>query len=55
MKQAMSHQEKLAEEHWRWLQEFMHPIYVDAMIHGYKHGFEDAYKQVAEEKFENGE
>jgi len=38
---TMSHQERLAEQHWDWLREFMHPIYVDAMIHGYKHGFED--------------
>jgi hypothetical protein len=33
--------EKLAEEHWEWLKEFIHPIYVDAMIHGYKHGYDD--------------
>lgn len=31
---------KLAEEHWKWLESLLHKIYVDAMIHGIKHGQE---------------
>jgi len=30
--------QKLAEEHWEWLELLLHKIYVDAMIHGIKHG-----------------
>ena len=29
---------KLAEEHWKWLEALLHKIYVDAMVHGIKHG-----------------
>ena len=29
---------KLAEAHWKWLEALLHKVYVDAMIHGYKHG-----------------
>ena len=32
---------KLAEEHWRWLESLLHKIYVDAMVHGIKHGVEE--------------
>jgi len=28
---------KLAEEHWRFLERWLHAIYVDAFVHGYKH------------------
>lgn len=28
----------LAEEHWQWLETLLHKIYVDAMVHGIKHG-----------------
>ncbi len=28
----------LAEEHWAWLESLLHKVYVDAMVHGYKHG-----------------
>ena len=31
---------KLAEEHWEWLESLLHKIYVDAMVHGIKHGQE---------------
>lgn len=31
---------QLAEEHWEWLEAILHKIYVDALIHGYKHGKE---------------
>ena len=33
--------EKLAQEHWAWLVTLLEKIYVDAFIHGYKHGQED--------------
>lgn len=29
---------ELAEEHWKFLEKWLHTIYVDAFIHGYKHG-----------------
>jgi len=32
--------ERLAEEHWFWLESLLHKIYVDAMVHGYGHGYE---------------
>jgi hypothetical protein len=41
---AISHQVKLAEDHWEWLEEILHKIYVDAMLHGYKHGFDEGYE-----------
>lgn len=33
--------EDLAQLHWRWLQEVLKKVYIDAFIHGYKHGRED--------------
>lgn len=32
---------ELAEQHWEWLESILHKIYVDAMIHGIKHGVRD--------------
>jgi hypothetical protein len=29
---------ELAEQHWLWLESLLHKVYVDAMIHGIKHG-----------------
>ena len=37
----MSEQEKarqLAEAHWAWLESILHKLFVDAFVHGYKHG-----------------
>lgn len=31
---------QLAEAHWKWLETLLHKVYVDAMIHGIKHGQE---------------
>ena len=31
---------ELAEEHWKWLSEVLKRIYIDAMVHGIKHGQE---------------
>jgi len=33
---------KLAEDHADWLFELLRKVYVEAMEHGYKHGWEDA-------------
>lgn len=33
--------EKLAEEHWEWFEIWLHKMFVDAFIHGYKHAKED--------------
>jgi len=30
-----------AEEHWKFLERWLHMVYVDCFIHGYKHGKED--------------
>ncbi len=38
----------LAQEHWNWLVRLLERIYKDAMIHGYKHGYEDREKEVRE-------
>ena len=31
----------LAEAHWVFIERWLHMIYVDAMVHGVKHGQED--------------
>ena len=41
---------ELAEEHWEWVESWLHIVYVDAMIHGYKHGWNDALKQPDKEE-----
>ena len=30
-----------AKEHWEWLSSLLKKIYIDAFIHGHKHGTED--------------
>lgn len=37
-----------AEEHWKWLESLLHKIYVEALEHGYKHGYQDALDEVEE-------
>ena len=32
---------ELAEAHWEWLESLLHKLYVDALVHGIKHGEED--------------
>ncbi len=32
---------KLAENHWEWLESLLHKVYVDAFLHGIKHGKEE--------------
>ncbi len=32
---------ELAEAHWKWLESLLHKVYVEAMEHGYKHGWAD--------------
>ena len=32
--------EKLANEHWAWLQTLLGKVYKDAFAHGYRHGIE---------------
>jgi len=32
---------ELAEQHWKWVETWLHIVYVDAFVHGYKHGVED--------------
>ncbi len=41
MKMTDEEARKLAEAHWEWLETLLHKIYVDALIHGIKHGQED--------------
>ena len=31
-----------AESHWRYVERICHMMYVDAMIHGYVHGYQDS-------------
>ncbi len=38
---------KLAEEHVDWFLRAIRPILIDFMVHGYKHGKEDAISEVA--------
>ena len=36
---------ELAEAHWEWLETWLHLIYVDAMVHGIKHGQESKLEE----------
>ena len=31
---------EVAEAHWKWFESLLHKIYVDAFLHGVKHGRE---------------
>lgn len=31
---------ELAEQHWKFLERWLHMIYVDSFVHGFKHGQE---------------
>ena len=33
--------EDLASLHYKWLESLFHKLYIDAFVHGYKHGRED--------------
>jgi hypothetical protein len=33
--------ERLAEEHWKFLEEWLHKMFHDAFVHGFKHGQEN--------------
>lgn len=39
----------LAEEHANWFIPMMRKVYVDAMVHGYGHGYEDAARHLTSE------
>ena len=30
--------ERIAEDHWKYVESICHKMYVDSFIHGYKHG-----------------
>jgi len=34
--------EENAEKHWKFLEKWMHMIFVDGFVHGYKHAKEEA-------------
>lgn len=38
----MNEVEQMAEDHWEFLERWLHMVYVDVFVHGYKHGVEDA-------------
>ncbi len=35
---------ELAEAHWAWLVTWLKMVYIDAIVHGYGHGYEDGKK-----------
>ena len=41
----MDKAKELAEAHWKFLESWLHIIYVDALVHGYKHGWDDKEKE----------
>jgi len=41
----MKSDKQLAEEHWEWLESLLHKIFVDAMVHGIKHGRQSKVKR----------
>ena len=40
----MTDPKKLAEEHWEFQERWLHMVFVDAFIHGWKHSQEDKEK-----------
>ena len=36
---------ELAEEHWKYVESICHKMYVDAFIHGYKHGVNNQFDE----------
>ena len=34
----------LAEEHWKFVEKWLHQLFVDGFVHGYKHGKEEGNK-----------
>jgi hypothetical protein len=36
----MDNSKQTAEDHWKFLESWLHMVYVDSFIHGYKHGVE---------------
>ena len=42
--------DKLAHEHWEWFQKVVGHVAVDFFIHGYKHGADDARKEIEEKQ-----
>ena len=49
----MKEARELAESHWAWLEQILllememkHRLFVDAMEHGYKHGWDDAKEDI---------
>ena len=41
-------EEKMAEEHWRFLEHWLHIIYCDTFVHGFGHGKEHVLNEVRE-------
>ena len=41
----MNEVKRKAIEHWKFLQRWLRMVYVDAFIHGYKHGRQDKLKE----------
>jgi len=37
---------KMAEEHWKYVESICHKMYVDAFIHGFKHGSDEEFKNL---------
>jgi len=46
----MKSDKQTAEEHWTRLETLLHKVYVDAMIHGMKHGKESKRHRVRRNK-----
>jgi len=41
----MSKEKELAEAHWIFMEKWMHMIFVDAFIHGYKHANQEKRRE----------
>ena len=37
---------KIAEEHWKYVEGVCHKMYVDAFVHGFKHGSDEEFKNL---------
>jgi hypothetical protein len=45
--EKLSNIKKVAEAHWKWLETWLHIVYVDTFVHGYKHRLDEELERRA--------
>ena len=41
----------IAQEHWDWVATWLRMMYIDAFVHGYKHGVEEGIRDYTNAQF----